>query len=342
VSALRLRGVGKDFGTVAALRGLDLDIVDGELLAVLGPSGSGKSTLLRVIAGLDPVSGGSVHIGDREVTRLPPGRRNVSMVFQTYALFPHLTVLENVSFGLEVRDVPRDAAREKATAAAGLVGCGHLLGRRPAQLSGGERQRVALARAIVREPDVFLLDEPLSNLDAELRVQMRAELAGLHRSVRTTMVYVTHDQTEALVLGDRIAVLRAGSLEQVGTPDELWSAPANRFVARFVGTPAMNLLPADGPLRLDGLPAGRPLEIGVRPDALRISVEPTGAVPGQVTLVERVGADAHVHIRLDRYDLIARVPADDRPRVGERVTVDVRRQDVHLFDAATGRRLPWR
>jgi len=342
VSALRLRGVGKDFGTVAALRGLDLDIVDGELLAVLGPSGSGKSTLLRVIAGLDPVSGGSVHIGDREVTRLPPGRRNVSMVFQTYALFPHLTVLENVSFGLEVRDVPRGAAREKATAAAGLVGCGHLLGRRPAQLSGGERQRVALARAIVREPDVFLLDEPLSNLDAELRVQMRAELAGLHRSVRTTMVYVTHDQTEALVLGDRIAVLRAGSLEQVGTPDELWSAPANRFVARFVGTPAMNLLPADGPLRLDGLPAGRPLEIGVRPDALRISVEPTGAVPGQVTLVERVGADAHVHIRLDRHDLIARVPADDRPQVGERVTVDVRRQDVHLFDAATGRRLPWR
>jgi len=342
VSALRLRGVGKDFGTVAALRGLDLDIVDGELLAVLGPSGSGKSTLLRVIAGLDPVSGGSVHIGDREVTRLPPGRRNVSMVFQTYALFPHLTVLENVSFGLEVRDVPRGAAREKATAAAGLVGCGHLLGRRPAQLAGGERQRVALARAIVREPDVFLLDEPLSNLDAELRVQMRAELAGLHRSVRTTMVYVTHDQTEALVLGDRIAVLRAGSLEQVGTPDELWSAPANRFVARFVGTPAMNLLPADGPLRLDGLPAGRPLEIGVRPDALRISVEPTGAVPGQVTLVERVGADAHVHIRLDRHDLIARVPADDRPQVGERVTVDVRRQDVHLFDAATGRRLPWR
>jgi ABC-type sugar transport system ATPase subunit len=248
-----------------------------------------------------------------------------------------------VSFGLEVRDVPRDAAREKATAAAALVGCGHLLGRRPAQLSGGERQRVALARAIVREPDVFLLDEPLSNLDAELRVQMRAELAGLHRSVRTTMVYVTHDQTEALVLGDRIAVLRAGSLEQVGTPDELWSAPANRFVARFVGTPAMNLLPADGPLRVDGLPAGRPLEIGVRPDALRVNVEPTGDAPGEVTLVERVGADAHVHLRLDQRDLIARVPADDRPRVGERVTVDVRRrQDVHLFDAATGRRLPWR
>jgi ABC-type sugar transport system ATPase subunit len=342
VSALRLRGVGKDFGTVAALRGLDLDIVDGELLAVLGPSGSGKSTLLRVIAGLDPVSDGSVHISDREVTRLAPGRRNVSMVFQTYALFPHLTVLENVSFGLEVRDVPRDAAREKATAAAALVGCGHLLGRRPAQLSGGERQRVALARAIVREPDVFLLDEPLSNLDAELRVQMRAELAGLHRSVRTTMVYVTHDQTEALVLGDRIAVLRAGSLEQVGTPDELWSAPANRFVARFVGTPAMNLLPADGPLRVDGLPAGRPLEIGVRPDALRVNVEPTGDAPGEVTLVERVGADAHVHLRLNQRDLIARVPADDRPRVGERVTVDVRRQDVHLFDATTGRRLPWR
>ncbi|CAN5686128.1 sn-glycerol-3-phosphate ABC transporter ATP-binding protein UgpC [soil metagenome] len=345
MSGLRLRGVGKDFGAVAALRGLDLDIADGELLAVLGPSGSGKSTLLRVIAGLDPVSGGSVHIGDRDVTGLAPGRRNVSMVFQTYALFPHLTVLENVSFGLEVRDVPRDAAREKATAAAELVGCGHLLGRRPAQLSGGERQRVALARAIVREPDVFLLDEPLSNLDAELRVQMRAELAGLHRSVRTTMVYVTHDQAEALVLGDRIAVLRGGSLEQVGTPDELWSTPANRFVARFVGTPAMNLLPADGPLRLDGLPSGRPLEIGVRPDALQLSVDSADTrdgAPGEVTLVERVGADANVHVRLESYDVVARVPADDRPHAGDRVTVGVRRQDVHLFAATTGRRVPWR
>ena len=259
------------------LRGVDLTVGRGELLVVLGPSGAGKSTLLRVVAGLQPATAGRVVIAGRDVTRLRPGRRNVSMVFQSYALFPHLTVAENIAFGLIVRDTPTAVARERARQAAEAVGCGHLLDRRPGQLSGGERQRVALARALVREPDVFLLDEPLSNLDLELRVETRAELKALHERVGATMVHVTHDQTEAMVLGDRIAVLREGRIEQVGTPDEIWRRPATTFVARFVGSPAMNLLPADCPVRLSeprrrpvgGLPSGggaarRPGRVGGR------------------------------------------------------------------------------
>ena len=339
MTGLRLEGVRKAYGTVEALRGVDLEAAKDELLAVLGPSGSGKSTLLRVVAGLEAVTSGRVLIGGRDVTGLPPGRRNVSMVFQSYALFPHMTVEENIAFGLEVRDVPRGEARERAGRAATLVGCEGVLERRPGALSGGERQRVALARALVREPDVFLLDEPLSNLDAELRVQTRAELKALHERVGGTMVYVTHDQVEALVLGDRIAVLRAGELEQVGTPDELWHAPANRFVARFVGSPAMNLVPADGPLRVAALPGGRQLELGVRPDALRLVAD--GGVAAEVALVEVVGADAVVHLRAGRHELVARVVAEGRPQAGETVHVEVRREDVHLFDAQTGERLAW-
>ena len=244
MAAVAWTGVRKDYDGVAALRGIDLEAAAGELLAVLGPSGSGKSTLLRVTAGLEPVTAGGVSIGGRDVTRVSPGRRNVAMVFQTYALFPHLDVAENIGFGLEAREVPRRERRGRIIEAARVVGCSDLLDRRPAELSGGERQRVALARALVRDPDVFLLDEPLSNLDAQLRAQMRTELKELQRRVGATMVYVTHDQVEALTLGDRLAVLRAGSLHQVGTPDEVFERPADRFVAGFVGTPAMNFLPA--------------------------------------------------------------------------------------------------
>jgi ABC-type sugar transport system ATPase subunit len=337
MSGLRLDGVVKVYGDAVALRGVELDVADGELLAVLGPSGSGKSTLLRVIAGLDAVSEGRVLIGGRDVTGLAPGRRNVSMVFQSYALFPHMTVEENIAFGLEVRDVPRREARERARVAAALVGCEAHLERRPGTLSGGERQRVALARALIRRPDVFLLDEPLSNLDAELRAQMRAELKRLHGHVNRTMVYVTHDQAEALVLGDRVAVLRDGSLEQVATPDEVWRAPANAFVARFVGTPGMNLLDGRGALRLDGLPGER-LRIGVRPEAVRLAA---GGVPATVSLVEVVGADALVHLQLEAETLVARVSADDRPVAGDVVGVAVDRRDVHLFEAESGRRVSW-
>ena len=339
MSGLRLDNVRKAYGPLEALRGVDLEAADGELLAVLGPSGSGKSTLLRVVAGLEAVSGGRVLIGERDVTELPPGRRNVSMVFQSYALFPHLTVEENIAFGLEVRDVPRRAARDRARRAAALVGCDGVLERRPGALSGGERQRVALARALVREPDVFLLDEPLSNLDAELRAQTRAELKALHERVGGTMVYVTHDQVEALVLGDRVAVLRGGELEQVGTPDELWHAPANRFVARFVGSPSMHLVPADGPLQVAALPGGRQLELGIRPDAVRL-VSDDGLM-AEVVLVEVVGADAVVHLVVGGQKLVARVSAERRPRPGDTVRIEVRREDVHLFDARTGERVAW-
>jgi ABC-type sugar transport system ATPase subunit len=325
VSGLRLARVEKAFDGVRALAGVDLEAVDGELLVVLGPSGCGKSTLLRAIAGLEAVDAGSILIGARDVTGVPPGRRNVSMVFQSYALFPHLTAAENIGFGLEVREVAKREVRERVAQAAKLVGCEDLLARRPAQLSGGERQRVALARALVREPDVFLLDEPLSNLDAELRVEMRAELKALHARVGATMVYVTHDQTEALTLGDRIAVMRAGTMEQVGTPDEVWRRPVNRFVARFVGSPPMNVI-ADG--------HGR--ELGIRPEHVRLGESGQAA---EVTLVEPIGSEAFVHLLAGGLRLIARVDADARPAVGDTVHVALPVEHRHHFDVVTGERI---
>jgi sn-glycerol 3-phosphate transport system ATP-binding protein/multiple sugar transport system ATP-binding protein len=338
LTGLTLTGVSKRFGDVEALRGLDLEAEAGRLLVVLGPSGCGKSTLLRVAAGLEEVTEGRVLIGDRDVTRAPPGRRNVSMVFQSYALFPHMTAAENIGFGLAVREVRKAEARERVRAAAELVGCAELLERRPAQLSGGERQRIALARALVRDPDVFLLDEPLSNLDAELRVQMRSELKELQQRLAATMVYVTHDQTEALTLGDTVAVLRAGELQQVAPPEELWTRPANRFVARFVGSPPMNVLPADGPLALDGLPTGRPLELGIRPEHLRLAAE---GMPAEVTLVELIGSEALVHLGAGGHELVARVAAAGRPEAGDAVHIGFSREDVHLFDAESAERVEW-
>jgi len=338
VSGLVLDDVWAGYRTrtaeVPALRGIDLTVEQGELLVVLGPSGSGKSTLLRVVAGLHPAGSGRVLVRGVDVTDRRPGLRNVAMVFQNYALFPHLDVLDNIAFGLEVRGARRRHAREKARAAAELVGGGGFLDRRPGQLSGGERQRVALARALVREPDVFLLDEPLSNLDAELRLQTRDELRALHDRVGATMVHVTHDQVEALVLGDRVAVLRDGRLEQVGTPEEVWARPATAFVGRFVGSPPMSFLAPGSPLRPGDL---RGVTVGVRPEAVRIGA------PGAVALVRRVdvvGADAFVHLDLGGEPLLARVPAPERPAVGQRVTVAVDRADLHAFDAATGVRLP--
>ena len=334
---LELAGVHAGYGDADVLRGVDLTVARGELLVVLGRSGAGKSTLLRVVAGLESATRGAVWIAGRDVTRLRPGRRNVSMVFQSYALFPHLTVADNIGFGLTVRDVPKSEARQRIERAAEAVGCDHLLTRRPGQLSGGERQRVALARALVREPDVFLLDEPLSNLDAESRVRTRTELRALHQRVGATMLHVTHDQVEALVLGDRVAVLGDGRIEQVDTPERIWRRPATSFVARFIGSPSMNLLPAAGPLPVPGVPPNPGRQIGVRPEAVQIG-DPGGVV-AIVERVEVVGEDSYVYLRLAGHEIVARVASVGRPESGARLPISVRPGDVHVFDAATGRRV---
>jgi ABC-type sugar transport system ATPase subunit len=340
---LELRGVHATRGGREVLHGIDLAVARGELLVVLGPSGAGKSTLLRVVAGLEPTTGGRVLIAGRDVTRQRPGRRNVSMVFQSYALFPHLTVAQNIAFGPLVRDSGRAEARERACVAATAAGCAHLLDRRPDQLSGGERQRVALARALVREPDVFLLDEPLSNLDIELRAEMRGELRALHQRTGGTTVHVTHDQVEALVLGDRIAVLRDGRLEQVGTPDEIWHAPATTFVAGFVGSPRMNLLPGDGPLRPPDAGGDADRTVGFRAEGVRLGppADP-GGVRGVVERVDTVGEDAFVYLLVGGHRVVARVAAAERPAAGDEVGVSVRWAASHTFDTATGRRVPRR
>jgi multiple sugar transport system ATP-binding protein len=350
VATLTIRGVHKRYGAVEALRELDLEVADGELLVLVGPSGCGKTTALRVTAGLEEVTAGSIHIGGRDVTRLAPAERNVAMVFQSYALFPHMTVAANIGIGLKVRRVPNREANERILAAAALVGCQDQLDRKPHQLSGGERQRVALARAMVREPDVFLLDEPLSNLDAQLRVQTRAELQRLHQRLGTTMLYVTHDQIEALTMGDRVAVLRDGVLQQVAPPDEIYRRPANRFVAGFIGSPAMNLLPAsarDGRVQVGPFLLERPrsqalngqrLEVGIRPEHLRVSLGGPG-VPAEVQIVELAGSETFLHLAAGGQRLVARVGLHLRPRVGEQVRVQIPERRVYLFDADSGQTL---
>jgi multiple sugar transport system ATP-binding protein len=350
---LELKRVQKRYGSVHALRGLTLAVREGELLVLVGPSGSGKSTVLRLVAGLDDVTAGTISIRGRDVTRESPERRNVAMVFQSYALFPHLDVGENISFGLRARGVGRREARERAREAAAIVDCTSRLDRRPHELSGGERQRVALARALVRDPDVFLLDEPLSNLDAVLRVHMRAELKRLHQRVGRTMVYVTHDQIEALTLGDRVAVMNTGVLQQVGSPDDVYLRPANRFVAGFVGSPSMNFLPAKrhgellhaGPFSLDCPRALRDaeghVEVGIRPEHLRVTPAGDGGRGGTeatavVEVVEAAGNETYLHVGADGVRLVARVGPELRPPVGTSVRVGVEPSAVHVFDARSG------
>jgi multiple sugar transport system ATP-binding protein len=348
LAGVRFDDVWKRYGELEALRGLTLEASAGELLVLVGPSGSGKTTALRVLAGLERETRGTVSIAGRDVTHLAPAQRDVAMVFQSYALFPHLTVAENVGFGLRARRVRGADLERRVGAAAEVAGCAELLERRPAELSGGERQRVALARALVREPDVFLLDEPLSNLDAQLRTQTRAELQALHARVGGTMLYVTHDQVEALTLGDRVAVLDRGLLQQVGTPDEVYHRPTNRFVARFMGTPAMNVLPATlddgvlraGPLAVDAavVPAqarGRLLELGVRPEHLDV-VHEGDAPPATVRVVEMAGSESYVFLDAVGADLVARVPSERRPAVGDTVRLRTHANATHVFDAETG------
>ena len=326
--SLELSGVTKTFGDVEVLRGLDLAAREGELLVVLGPSGSGKSTTLRIAAGLESPSAGSVSIRGQDVTTVPAAKRNVAMVFQSYALFPHFDAARNIGFGLSARGVRRDEVERRVRAAAELVGVAELLHRRPHELSGGERQGVALARALAREPDVFLRDEPLSNLDAQLRTRTRAELKRLHGELGRTMVYVTHDQVEALTLGDRVAVLERGAVAQVGTPDDVYRRPADRFVASFVGSPAMNFLPGETAARFGVAGEG---EAGVRPEHVRLG---EGEVEGEVVVVEPAGSEAFVHVDAAGTRLVARVSPEELPEPGQRLRVGIRRTDVHRFDAA--------
>ncbi|MFW6050257.1 MAG: ABC transporter ATP-binding protein [Myxococcota bacterium] len=351
MATVELDGVTKRFADgTEAVRALDLTVRDGERMVLVGPSGCGKSTTLRLVAGLERVTSGRVRIGGRDVTAQPARDRDVAMVFQSYALYPHKTVRENLAFPLRVRGVRRPAIEARVAEVAELLGLGELIDRRPAQLSGGQRQRVALGRAIVRQPQAFLLDEPLSNLDPALRLRMRAELIRLHRRLGTTLLHVTHDQEEALTLGDRLAVMHRGRIEQLDDPVEVYRRPATVFVAGFVGAPPMNLVPArweDGHVRAGALAVpwnearrapdpGQALTLGVRPQDLSLVAPDEGVLEGRVELVEPLGHGALVHVQ-STPPLRVRVPAEDLPRPGDRVGLRPSWEAVHLFDAE-GRR----
>ncbi|HST07346.1 MAG TPA: sn-glycerol-3-phosphate ABC transporter ATP-binding protein UgpC [Gemmatimonadaceae bacterium] len=347
-------------GYVAA-KDLSLEVNDGELLVLVGPSGSGKSTVLRLMAGLERVTDGTIRIGDRDVTDLPPQQRDIAMVFQNYALYPHMTVRQNLGFGLSIRKQPAAVIAERVQAIASSLGLEPLLERKPAQLSGGQRQRVALGRAIVREPLAFLFDEPLSNLDAQLRVETRVELSRLHRKLGATMVYVTHDQSEALTLGDRIAVLKEGVLQQVAPPMELYQRPANKFVAGFIGSPAMNFIEgviqrAEGPSARMGMCTFKGIDLtldvpcdseshgrvflGVRPQHIEVSADGQNKPRGEVGVVEPMGNELIVYVTLSGGDrLVAVAPPNAMIRPGDTVSVRVRPEGVHVFDGETGRRI---
>ena len=353
MAAITLRDVRKTYGRQEVLHGIDLDIADGEFVALVGPSGCGKSTLLRTIAGLEEASGGEIRIGERSVTDAAPRDRDIAMVFQNYALYPHMSVADNLAFSLRLRKVADAEVRQRVADVAATLGIAHLLHRRPGQLSGGQRQRVAMGRAILRRPQAFLFDEPLSNLDAKLRVQMRTEIKALHQRLGTTTVYVTHDQVEAMTLADRIVVLKDGVIEQQGSPLELYDRPRNAFVAGFIGSPAMNFIP--GHLHLDGVPrvvtddglvlplAGRPraahgslVVFGVRPEHFRLDEEGLGA---EVLVVEPTGSETQIAARLGGHAIVAALRERVDARPGDRLQLHVPPAQTHVFDAASGLRL---
>jgi multiple sugar transport system ATP-binding protein len=356
VASLELVGVVKRFGATTVIQGVDLRVEDGEFVVFVGPSGCGKSTLLRMISGLEAVTEGELRIDGRRVNDVSAAERGLAMVFQSYALYPHMTVYQNMAFGLENIRTPRSKIETKVRAAAALLHLDALLDRRPTQLSGGQRQRVAIGRAIVREPTVFLFDEPLSNLDAELRVEMRTEITGLHKRLKTTMIYVTHDQVEAMTMADRIVVMHDGRIEQIGTPLELYDRPGNLFVAQFIGSPAMNVVNgtvrrADGrayvevaggvrwPLYGTVGAEGQAVTFGVRPEHLTISAASETTVPAEIIVVEPTGAETELLIQAGNEQVILR--RHGRPAVNpeDKIALGVDPAHVHLFDQATGVRL---
>jgi multiple sugar transport system ATP-binding protein len=362
VAGVTFEHVAKRYGNVSVIEDLNLGIQDQEFMVLVGPSGSGKSTALRMIAGLEEISDGEIRIGQRVVNDLPPKNRDIAMVFQNYALYPHMTVRENLEFGLRVRKTPPAEVGRLVEDAAQVLEISNLLERKPKQLSGGQRQRVALGRAIVRKPAVFLFDEPLSNLDAKLRVQMRAEIKKLQQRLKTTTVYVTHDQIEAMTMGQRIAVMKDGKIQQVGTPLEIYGRPDNLFVANFIGTPPMNFLSAtvaDGGKTLAGkgfsLPVpeslrsltagtdGRKVVLGIRPENI---LDPSATARGEITqlsgiveVVEPLGDEVVIHVRVGDDVLVYRVEPHAMPEMGDRAELVLELDKLHLFDAVTERRL---
>jgi multiple sugar transport system ATP-binding protein len=358
MATLSIKGVRKSFGALEVLKNIDLELDDGGFLVLLGPSGCGKSTLLSIIAGLEPSSGGDIIIGDRNVNNVHPKDRNIAMVFQSYALYPTMSVKRNIGFGLEMRKVgvsEREAAVQRA---AELLQIEHLLERKPAQLSGGQRQRVAMGRAIVRDPDLFLFDEPLSNLDAKLRVEMRTEIKRLHDRLGTSVVYVTHDQVEAMTLGTKVAVMREGVIQQIADPQTIYERPANMFVAGFIGSPTMNFLSGTLELSGDGLVlrhgssalplagleqdvaafVGRKVVAGIRPESLSAGTG-AAALSGTVDVVEPTGPDTMVIVNVGGQLISARLGSRDRPKLGTTLTLGVDTAAVNLFDPESGQRI---
>ena len=356
MGALSIRNVRKSFGAVNILKGIDIDIDEGEFLILVGPSGCGKSTLLSMIAGLDTPSAGSIHIGERDVTHELPKDRDIAMVFQSYALYPNMNVAQNISFALEMRKVDKADRVAAVQRVAKMLQIEHLLDRKPGQLSGGQRQRVAMGRALARNPKLFLFDEPLSNLDAKLRIEMRAEIKLLHQRTRTTTVYVTHDQVEAMTLGDRIAVMRDGAVQQFGTPDDIYTRPATRFVAEFIGSPAMNMLEADAAGSVDqGLSvkgtaialtaeqqrelqrhSGAALVVGLRPESLRLG---DSGVRGRLALLEPTGPDTYAYVDTAMGRVVLRLAGRVTQRIGDPVQLSWDARDLHLFNAESELRI---
>jgi len=334
---LQLQGVEKFFGDLRAIKGIDLTIEKGEFVVFVGPSGCGKSTLLRLIAGLEDLDGGTIHLEGRDITRVPSAKRDLAMVFQSYALYPHMTVFENMSFALKLAKADPAVVKEKVDRAADILNLGPYLQRTPGQLSGGQRQRVAIGRAIVRSPKIFLFDEPLSNLDAALRGQTRVEIAKLHRDLGATTIYVTHDQVEAMTLAHRVVVLRDGKIEQVGTPLELYDKPANRFVAQFIGTPQMNVVAAADLPQIESV-LGTPVPaggfIGMRPESLSVQPAGQGHVQGKVDLVEALGAETLIYVSTERgTQIVARQVLRTSLHAGDPVGLEINSAAAHLFDA---------
>ena len=365
MSRVLLKSLTKHFADVVAVDSVDLEVQDRELLVLVGPSGCGKSTMLRMIAGLEDVTSGEIAIGDRLVNRVAAKDRNIAMVFQNYALYPHMSVFRNMAFGLQMRKVPREEIDQRVRNTAQVLGIEDLLMRRPAQLSGGQRQRVALGRAIVRDPEVFLLDEPLSNLDARLRVTMRSELVKLHRHLRATMIYVTHDQVEAMTMGDRLVVMQDGRIQQIDTPRVVYESPANQFVGEFIGSPPMNIIAGQiarlasglefvsGHLRFQ-LPncfqeachqrVDQAVHLGIRPEDLHLSTQAESATTEvrlscEVSVVQLLGSDSLVELNCGGNVIMARLDARHTCRTGETVEVSFSAGRGHLFDASTGQRL---